>query len=141
MGRKHVTFGSTGQHEFIVYPTAILNSDRRNRKKCVHYGSEDRFCDKLKIDCMGPSICYNYEERVKRKSNKSMNSSSIKILSNSPIQTGQPRVGKTVYNKISEKGKIVGCNGDECIIDFGGRKVICKYQEALESGFISLTPP
>lgn len=138
MGKKHVTFGSIGQHEFIVYPEANLYSDRRNRKKCIHYGFEDRFCDKLKIDCMGPSICHNYEERNKRKSN---NSSSTKDLSNNPKQASQPSVGKTVYNKISERGKIVRCNGDECIIDFSGRKVICKYQEALASGFISLSPP
>ena len=124
MKSKHVTFGSQGQHEFYLPRTGEGRIDRRDRRKCIHYCAESKYCCKIHNQCVGPTICMKYQEKKANENPKC-------IYSNNPFS-----IGETVYDMYGKEGKIISVSRDVCVIQFlNGKKVSAKYPEEFEKGF------
>ena len=60
---NHVTFGGLGQHEYYTPTTDRGHKNRRDRRRCRHYDSDTKYCDKLQTSCVGPTLCKKYSPR------------------------------------------------------------------------------
>ena len=54
----------TASHLERHYPANASTTTKRSRKKCMHYHHEARWCNDLKVSCVGPSneLCRAYQE-------------------------------------------------------------------------------
>lgn len=100
MGNRHSGNASslgTGSHLVKIYEHSTPSAPtRRSRNKCIHYCQEIKTCNKLNIECVGPSnpLCKDYFEK----------------------ESGQAKhpligVGAIVNSPIHGIGMILGING------------------------------
>ena len=125
--RKHITYGSLGQHEFYMPTTGEGNQNRRNRKNCEFYYESNGYCSKIRNKCVGPAVCMKYSDKK-------------------PVNVGTSKqkngVGTVVYSTVRGEGKIVTITKGICTVEFStGKKVPYKYPDAINSGLLSTKLP
>ena len=118
--KKHVTFGGQGQHEYYAPTTGLGQTNRRDRRRCTHYDSESKYCDKLRTRCVGPTLCGKYSFNK----NISISKSSTAEL---------PKVGTIVHNQYLGEGIITSVDGDICTIEFKGIRIKRKFKDILKN--------
>ena len=122
MSKKHVTFGGMGQHEFYMPTTGKGYKNRRDRKMCEFYFSGKGYCSKIRNQCVGPTICMKYREKVL-----------VDVVKKKNID-----VGAVVYHKVQGKGEIVTISCDICTVQFiTGKKITFRYPDAFDGGLLT----
>ena len=117
--KNHVTFGGLGQHEYYAPTTGQGQQNRRDRRRCRHYDSGTKYCDKLRTHCVGPTLCEKYSPR-KNISNK-----------NSTLSTC-PKAGTIVHSQYLGDGIITSVDGELCTIEFKGIRIQRKLKDIIK---------
>ena len=124
--KSHVTFGGLGQHEYYAPTTGQGQKNRRDRRRCRHYDSETKYCDKLQTSCVGPTLCKKYSPRK--------NTSKKKLSPPTP-----PTAGSVVHSKYLGNGIITSVDGEMCTIEFNGIKIQRKFKDLSKDFHFSIT--
>lgn len=117
MAKKgHVTFGGLGQHEYYAPTTGQGQKNRRNRRRCRHYDAETKYCDKLRTNCVGPTLCKKYSFRKNTSKGK-------------PTPSSCPKVGTVVHSQYLGEGKITSIKEETCTIEFKGIRIQRSFKD------------
>lgn len=117
--KSHVTFGGLGQHEYYAPMTGLGQKNRRDRRRCRHYDSTTRYCDKLQTSCVGPALCGKYSFRK--------NTAKCK-----PTPATCLKEGTVVHSQYLGDGIITSVDGEICTIEFKGMRIQRKFKDIIK---------
>lgn len=123
--KNHVTFGGLGQHEYYAPTTGQGHKNRRDRRRCRHYESETKYCDKLRTSCVGPTLCKKYSPS--KNANKSK-----------PTLSAYLKVGTRVYSQYLGDGMITAIDGNLCTIEFKGIRIQRRLNDILKDFHLTI---